>query len=137
MINAAGITTFCVLGFLLHKLTNRGFDSKKCLFCNEDARRWRKHRKQYKYCSDKCHKAMRAKKASDREKNNKRDSEKSKVKDDGEKNNKRDSEKSKDKDDGILTRWLKKLTEVLFVLFIFIGMIYVIFFLPGGKIYVH
>ena len=120
MINAAGITTFCVLGFLLHKLTNRGFDSKKCLFCNEDARRWRKHRKQYKYCSDKCHKAMRAKKASDREKNNKRD-----------------SEKSKDKDDGILTRWLKKLTEVLFVLFIFIGMIYVIFFLPGGKIYVH
>ena len=127
MINAAGITTFCVLGFLFHKLVNGGFDSKpkwkhvkkKCLFCNEDVNRPEK----YKYCGDQCHKAMKAKKASD-----------------GEKNNKRDSEKSKDKDDGILTQLFKTLTfgiEILFVLFLFIGMIYVIFFLPGGKIYVH
>ena len=123
--NAPSIIMVCVIAFVLYTLFNMIESSqrrtstttkKKCLFCNEDVNRSEK----YKYCSDKCHKAMKAKKASD-----------------GEKNNKRDSEKSKDKDDGILTRWLKKLTEVLFVLFIFIGMIYVIFFLPGGKIYVH
>ena len=123
--NAPSIIMVGVISFVLYTLFNMIESSqrrtstttkKKCLFCNEDVNRLEK----YKYCSDKCHKAMKAKKASD-----------------GEKNNKRDSEKSKDKDDGILTRWLKKLTEILFVLFIFIGMIYVIFFLPGGKIYVH
>ena len=123
--NAPSIIMVCVIAFVLYTLFNMIESSqrrtstttkKKCLFCNEDVNRSEKH----KYCSDKCHKAMKAKKASD-----------------GEKNNKRDSENSKDKDDGILTRWLKKLTEILFVLFIFIGMIYVIFFLPGGKIYVH
>ena len=123
--NAPSIIMVGVIAFVLYTLFNMIESSqrrtstttkKKCLFCNEDVNRSEKH----KYCSDKCHKAMKAKKASD-----------------GEKNNKRDSEKSKDKDDGILTRWLKKLTEILFVLFIFIGMIYVIFFLPGGKIYVH
>ena len=126
--NAPSIIMVGVISFVLYTLFNMIESSqrrtstttkKKCLFCNEDVNRSEK----YKYCSDKCHKAMKAKKASD-----------------GEKNNKRDSEKSKDKDDGILTQLFRTLTfgiESLFVLFLFIGMIYVIFFLPGGKIYVH
>ena len=46
------------------KLKADSLPKKKCLFCNEEVNRPRR----YKYCSDKCHLAMKAKKASDREK---------------------------------------------------------------------
>ncbi|MDC3291588.1 hypothetical protein OAV27_03785 [Euryarchaeota archaeon] len=71
--NAPSIIMVCVIAFVLYTLFNMIESSqrrtstttkKKCLFCNEDVNRSEKH----KYCSDKCHKAMKAKKASDGEK---------------------------------------------------------------------
>jgi len=44
------------------KLKAEALPKKKCLFCNEEVNRPRK----YKYCSDKCHKAMNCKKVCDR-----------------------------------------------------------------------
>ena len=46
------------------KLKADSLPKKKCLFCNEEVNRPRK----YKYCNDKCHKAMNCKRVCDREK---------------------------------------------------------------------
>ena len=65
--NAPSIIMVGVISFVLYTLFNMIESSqrrtstttkKKCLFCNEDVNRLEK----YKYCSDKCHKAMKAKK---------------------------------------------------------------------------
>jgi len=58
-------TERCAIVFRSKRRYNRErakLPPKKCLFCNKDVNRGRK----YKYCSDKCHKAMNCKKVCDR-----------------------------------------------------------------------